>query len=372
MCASLVAACWSHLNAQDPPKTRPASSYWGRRLANMHLQLPVNSRLHEARLGDGCRHVFLDVGSNSGLHVRFLMEGEHVFPRSRYLKRGYFREYFGPSFANDSTVCAFAFEPNPEHHVKLQKLSTRLRAKGRRVEVIAAAVSNQSGSLTFYRRTSGRGGATGFGASPEDRPWNKTFMATATYTKVTLPTIDLAEFIATEIIDRRIPAAPAGHAPQLVRPPSIMMKLDCEGAELLVLERMLHLCVLCEMSFISFEYHPTRLYPEDGVEAPNSYAAHRDVFNLIARGARDSVDRGHPIIAPHHEGRHWKSSALYKVMQERQASGNASTSRPELCSGRCHSTRFSLYDDESYPLTPDVRGGSWEAKDPTPSVGGIA
>ena len=353
-----------------------------RRLGKAERQFPVNSRLHEVRLGDGCRHVFLDVGSNAGLHLRFLMEGHSVFPRSRYLLRGHFQEYFGPSYASDPTICAFAFEPNPVHYVKLQHLSTRLRAKGRRVEVIHAAVSNQSGSITFYHRVTDKrlaGGATGFGASPEDRRWDKAFMETARYTKEMLPTVDLAAFIATEIVGRRIPAVPVEHAKGL-RPPAIVMKLDCEGAELVVLERMLHLCVLCAINFINLEYHPTRLYPEDGVAQPNSYAAHRAVFDLIARGARDSVDRGHPPLGLGKEHQHWKLSPLYKVMEERRlmrksSPGTPSDSEAAHCRTRCgqnSSTRFSLFDDESYPLTPDLKGGSWEAEDSTPSTGGIA
>ena len=37
---------------------------------------------HEHKLADGCYHVFLDVGSNIGMHVRFLLE-PHKYPQAR-------------------------------------------------------------------------------------------------------------------------------------------------------------------------------------------------------------------------------------------------------------------------------------------------
>ena len=49
---------------------------------NMREYQPYGSRLEgrkRVKLGDGCRHVFLDVGANLAVHVRFLMEGKRVF-----------------------------------------------------------------------------------------------------------------------------------------------------------------------------------------------------------------------------------------------------------------------------------------------------
>ena len=37
---------------------------------------------HKHKLADGCYHVFLDVGSNIGMHVRFLLE-PHKYPKAK-------------------------------------------------------------------------------------------------------------------------------------------------------------------------------------------------------------------------------------------------------------------------------------------------
>ena len=348
--------------------TLPVATPVGRRLGSgWKKQIPVNSTLRDVKLADGCRHVFLDVGSNVGLHLRFLMEGESVFPKSQYLKWGHFQKYFGPSFAKDPTVCAFAFEPNWKHEAKLRHMVMRLRAGGRRIEVLHAAASNKPGSITFYHRNGDNSGATGFGASPEVTMCKSSMgkkcskMENNTYTKESLPTIDLAQFVAEEVVGRRIPPVPNGIAPSDARPPAIVMKLDSEGAELLILERMLDLCVLCELNFISLEYHPKRLYKEDGVVDSNTYSAHPDVFDLLAAGlaaSREATRNGDPLA---------------KVMAERSAERathrRPTSARMARC-GRRQSTaantcvRFSARDDETYAWAPDISGGLWEVEDP--------
>ena len=190
----------------------------------------TKSRLGAVRLGDGCRHIFLDVGSNRGVHVRFLMEGAEVFPHSRYLMWGFFAEIFGPSFLADRTVCAFAFEPNDLHVRRLRHLSQRLRARGRRVEVIHAAASGEAGALTFFHRTdesSESNHSVGFGATPEVKQ-NRSL----DHQTIRLPAVDLGLFIQSELMGRSIPPPPSEVPAADVRPPSIIMKLDPEGAEL--------------------------------------------------------------------------------------------------------------------------------------------
>ena len=148
---------------------------------------------------------------------------------------GLFSKSFGPRFLSDQTVCAFAFEPNDMHVRRLRRLSLRLRAKGRRVEVFHAAASNQAGALTFFHRADERNEtanySVGFGASPEVKK-DKTLVHQA----IRLPAIDLGLFIATELIGRSIPPPPADVPASDVRAPSLIMKLDSEGAELVVLE----------------------------------------------------------------------------------------------------------------------------------------
>jgi len=297
-----------------------------------------------------------------------LMEGALVFPRSRYLSWGYFAEYFGPSFVTDRSICAFAIEPNPIHARRLRHLTMRLRADGRRAEVLHAAASNQSGTLSFYQRTDERtesDSGVGFGAKHEEANGKN---RTLRYETVRIPMMDLGLFILQELVNRTIPSdgVQSNVAPGDVRPPAILMKLDVEGAELVVLERMRTLGVLCDVNFISFEYHPKRLYPEDGVKDPNSYAAHRDLFDLMAAGMQQKEDRGIGIWQKHLRKWvfpatrfHWEER-IRAVMHERHVVAPRSVPvQADVRHQRC-STRFAARDDESYPKLPDVPGAEWE------------
>ena len=60
-----------------------------------------------ARLGDGCYHVFLDVGSNRGVHGRFFFEPE-LYPRSKFAKR--FQSILPDTAKRRKAACVFAFD----------------------------------------------------------------------------------------------------------------------------------------------------------------------------------------------------------------------------------------------------------------------
>lgn len=70
--------------------------------------LPYYGDQRKARLGDGCYHVFIDVGSNIGVHGRFLYEPDK-FPKSTS-SVATFAEEFGTQRDNRD-YCVFAFEP---------------------------------------------------------------------------------------------------------------------------------------------------------------------------------------------------------------------------------------------------------------------
>ena len=81
------------------------------------LSSRVTSRDRKEKLGDGCYHVFLEVGSNVGIHGRFLFEPQK-YPNAKEA-HGIFNEHFGPRDIRDNrNTCVFAFEPNPTHNVR--------------------------------------------------------------------------------------------------------------------------------------------------------------------------------------------------------------------------------------------------------------
>ena len=102
------------------------------------------------KLADDCYHIFLDVGSNIGVHNRFLFE-PHLYPKST--SRSHFQAKLGANFDNRD-ICAFAFafafEPNPVHKPRLEQLSQAYQAMGWRLHIFNAGVSDTNGTMAFY------------------------------------------------------------------------------------------------------------------------------------------------------------------------------------------------------------------------------
>ena len=64
----------------------------------------------------GCRHAYLDVGTNIGVQIRKLFE-PHKYPGAEVLP--IFANLFGPQRCK---VCAIGIEPNPRHTLRLNML----------------------------------------------------------------------------------------------------------------------------------------------------------------------------------------------------------------------------------------------------------
>lgn len=190
------------------------------------------------QLFDGCAHVFIDVGSNRGTHIRKLFEPEK-YPDASYL--ALFDEGFGsprsaPSSA--SGICAFGFEANPRWTSTLKNIQTSYLAKGWRVEwFVPAAVSNTTGNVSLWLNDGGNAsdwGASVKGHTPEAKP-------------VMVPAVDLAYFM--QVLNKH--AAPGYR----------LMKMDIEGTEYMILPQFLEKKILCKrwLDKLTIEWHPRLL-----------------------------------------------------------------------------------------------------------------
>ena len=107
------------------------------------------------RMGDGCKHVFLDLGANIGVHNRFLFEPE-------YYPNTFMQEIFGNVFGDEwyrslpstqSGICAFAFEANPEHKERLKMMENCFSVRGHRLKVfVPSAVSDDKNKTLFFEK----------------------------------------------------------------------------------------------------------------------------------------------------------------------------------------------------------------------------
>jgi hypothetical protein len=185
----------------------------------------------------GCKHIFIDVGSNRGVHVRKLFE-PHLYPNSPYLEL--FDKGFGPPeqrsrSSAETGICAFGFEANPVWNATLQDLSDSYAKKGWRVRFFAPAfVSDHSGTTETIWINDG-GQKSDWGAS--------FFRFNDSAESLQVPSVDLARFM--EMLNK--------HADSGYR----LMKMDIEGAEFTVLPAFLQKKFLCKDSInvMTMEWH---------------------------------------------------------------------------------------------------------------------
>ena len=201
---------------------------------------PLSAALRGCHLGavhlaDGCRHVYVDMGTNIGHQIR------KVYEPSLYTgnpTETIFVKYFGEAWQRDG-VCSFGFEANPLHEASLQRLERAYHAWGRRVHVFTStAVSIKNHNVTFYTDP-GAGSHHEWGASLT----TKTLADQGNLHEVTVPAVDMACWLKQHVVDRFIPTGGT-------LPPAVVMKSDIEGHDMTVLSHLLSSGVLCQVSFV--------------------------------------------------------------------------------------------------------------------------
>lgn len=201
-------------------------------------------------LGDGCYHVFLDVGSNIGVHGRFLFEPDK-FPESKS-SVAMFAEEFGATRDNRD-FCVFAFEPNPKFAKRQFELESVYKSMGWRYYFIFAGASNKDGNCTFYHdHMKDAEIELGFSAVAKKTVYGGDAWPTI------VPVIRLSKWIQHEIRDRKIPIDP------IIRHkngPQVIMKLDVEGLEYRIFPDLLTTGALCEtVNLVMGEFHYSPAY----------------------------------------------------------------------------------------------------------------
>jgi FkbM family methyltransferase len=318
----------TEMSARNKSKTHSLSSSVGKRMMGLRLQVAIivctlaalssvsyvllgnfgkPLDLHHYRkpkLGDGCYHVYLDVGSNIGVHGRFLLEPKKYPKASK--AHGLFNKHFGvPSMRDNRDICVFAFEPNPALKDRHRVIENAYKALGWKYIPIHAGVSDQEGSLTFYHQDDANRGELGFSSDP--RSGRKT-------TAVEVPVIRLSSWLREHIHDRLLPKMVYGASDIH---PKVVMKLDIEIMEYIVLPDLLFSSVLCEtVDHIFGEFHNLEKFPPVNLK-PNE---------MTGRGGLQLKD----------------------VTEKRQYEVNLLKAFHSLRSGDCKTREFQLLDDESY------------------------
>ena len=220
-----------------------------------HLDTPpftiVNS-LRPPSLGDGCYHVFVDAGSNRGVHGRFLFEPQK-YPKSKFTKK--FDEIFGYNRTLQN-ICVFAFEPNVQRHNSSQTATQNAYQRmGWRYHYIPYGVSDKDGQVTFYRNLDYFNGLVreewGFGTHLHSGKINASDASKNASLVAIVNTVDLAAWSERHIFNRTVPLKNEFNRHH----PVVAMKMDVEGSEYRTIDHMIEVGTACKFDFIMGELH---------------------------------------------------------------------------------------------------------------------
>ena len=163
----------------------------------------------------GCARVYVDVGLNIGDNLRTLYEPS-VASKAPKLNRT-LGSLFGSVEARQD-VCAVGIEPNPTHAKPLAAIQQRLKARGHNVQLFGLAVSNVSGTATYWTDTAAHNNVR--------NGWGNSLLRWATNMDdahaVDVPTIPLVNVLATLFPHT------SGERPRTL---VVGLKIDCEGCE---------------------------------------------------------------------------------------------------------------------------------------------
>ena len=222
--------------------------------------------------GPACACVFLDVGSNVGVHVRKLYEPGR-YNRSPYT--GIFEKVFGQNgCGNRDAVCSVAFEANPAHHLRQQMLVRHNQQRSRNAWAVNAAVGPPTGWLTFQSgyasgETIADHEAWGFGLNTKN--------GSGPHAEVYA--ISLSQFVLRYL-----------HRPQLV-----LMKMDIEGGEYAVLDDMVESGAVKFIDTMTAEFHRGAMSPQDYGDQKRTWKAKLAAHGCTLEMIDDESDLHDPV-----------------------------------------------------------------------------
>jgi hypothetical protein len=217
-------------HASAPP--RAAMARRGADPSTLRQALPRSTELLK-----GCDRVYLDIGLNQGDFLRALYDTDAARSRATAAHSRAFSSFYG-DVANRSDVCAVAFEPNPKHGRSLAALQARLRRAGHPASIFGLAVSNVSGTATYWTDTAEHNLKQGeWGSSLLRWAANMDDQHTARVPTLTLQSV-LAQLLLPGGAGGGAGGGAAGAESRRRRPagrprgrPLVGMKMDCEGCE---------------------------------------------------------------------------------------------------------------------------------------------
>lgn len=224
------------LESLDKIKTEP-DSLQERRLARMKL---TAIHLFGVLNGGHCQHLYVDLGTNTGMQIRKLFE-PHKYPDAPIHES--YNKYFGP-FTQRRGVCAIGIEANPLHSRRLHQLQGYYQANGFPLHIFHETIVSTKFVLDipFYLEEN---------TIDTSHGWGSTAAAPLGSHTITVPSIDIAALLSDILQIWTSSVGMKGSNPR-----SFMVKMDVEGSEVIILPHLMLHGILCQINFLSIEWHP--------------------------------------------------------------------------------------------------------------------
>lgn len=193
-------------------------------------------------MADGCRAVYVDVGTNRGVQIRKLFE-PRLYPGAPFV--GLFDKEFGTNRSTDPYLCAFGFEPNPPLTERLRSIADVYNRMGWRTHIFTeTGVGVRDGISDFYYYSNpGRNVGSSFRKRTDARGTVERPL------RARVRQLDLAAFLVNHVHARRLPVGSRRMA-------KVVMKMDIEGTELHLLPHLIRTKALCGVDRLVLELHP--------------------------------------------------------------------------------------------------------------------
>lgn len=204
--------------------------------------LVSGSEISPWNMGDGFRHIYLDLGTNIGVQIRKLFEPK-LYPKAGIHK--FFNEWFEVAEERNRTVCAIGFEPDPSHTHRLEEVESWYRSGGYCVRIFTqTAIGTQDGPVQLYQDK-----------DVKHERWGSSIVLARNRDHSVRSITTVNSVNASRLVEKLSHRCCWDNAIHYQKKPAIIVKMDIEGAEYDVISQMIETGMICHIHLLFIEWH---------------------------------------------------------------------------------------------------------------------
>lgn len=233
------AGAWGQCLVMRPTKVAATALFL---LVVMAGRSPVVTEISPWNMGDGFRHIYLDLGTNIGVQIRKLYEPE-LYPNAGVHE--FFDEWFEKVGDRKNTVCAYGFEPDPSHSQRLKEIEAVYRSRGFCVRIFTqTAIGTRDTMVTLYQDK-----------DIKHQRWSSSVVMSRNMDLSSRSSYNVNSINASRLVESVSERCCWDDTFPTRKKPAIVMKMDIEGAEYEVIPQLIKTGMICRIDLIFVEWH---------------------------------------------------------------------------------------------------------------------